>query len=363
MDVAHLGHVRGVDHHFAPVGHGRLHLVHALRRHPEVVVHRGHDREDALHRRGRARPRGAARRGRPPPTRPRGRGRRRDRRRPRACTTGARSDSGRSRSARGPVDHGAHRRRLGADHLVVRDEGAEPVGEVDDLGPGDAREEVLRPAREADHLVREDRPADEDVVVLEGQPVEGHRHVAAQPAAGQLLDLGRRDRPERREARRVVPAVVEDPARAGAAAAPPRARRAARAARRSSARGCRGPPGSRAPPRAGRPPRRARRRAAASASCACRRGSAPARAGRRAAAGPAPRGRWPATSAGPAGKPAVETAADDGVRSRISTSGHVHALFQDLTAREGPQVPDEVALEVVGVGLGVRAQEARRDGP
>ena len=88
------------------------------------------------------------------------------------------------------VDHRTHRRRLRADHVVVRDEGAQPVGEVDDLGPGDAREEVLRPAGEADHLVREDGPADDHVVVLERQLVERDRHVAAQPAAGELLDLG-----------------------------------------------------------------------------------------------------------------------------------------------------------------------------
>jgi len=63
----------------------------------------------------------------------------------------------------------------------------------------------------------EDGPADDHVVVLERQLVEHHGHVAAQPAAGQLLDLAGRDRPERREAPGVVPAVVEDAPLSGTA--------------------------------------------------------------------------------------------------------------------------------------------------
>jgi hypothetical protein len=35
--------VRGVDDHLATVGDDRFHLVHALGRRPQVVVHRGHD--------------------------------------------------------------------------------------------------------------------------------------------------------------------------------------------------------------------------------------------------------------------------------------------------------------------------------
>ena len=48
----------------------------------------------------------------------------------------------------------------GPDDLVAADEGAEPVREVDDLGRSDAREQVLRAAREPDHLVREDGTTD-----------------------------------------------------------------------------------------------------------------------------------------------------------------------------------------------------------
>ena len=63
------------------------------------------------------------------------------------------------------------------------DQRAEPVREVDDLLAGDAGEEVLVAAGEADHLVREDRPDDERDVVLDDGPVEPDvdRPVAAAP--------------------------------------------------------------------------------------------------------------------------------------------------------------------------------------
>ena len=53
--------------------------------------------------------------------------------------------------------------------------------------------QVLRAAREADDLVRKHRSADEHVVVLDDEPVERDRHVLAEPAAGELGDLGRRE--------------------------------------------------------------------------------------------------------------------------------------------------------------------------
>ena len=108
------------------------------------------------------------------------------------------------------VDHRPHRRVARADHLVVGDEGTQPVREVDDLRAGDAGEEVLVPAREADHLVREHRPADDELVVVEDAAVQRHRHILREAPAGELRDLGGGNRAEVREHRRVVPLVVVD---------------------------------------------------------------------------------------------------------------------------------------------------------
>ena len=71
--------------------------------------------------------------------------------------------------------------------------------EVDDFGRGDAREEVLGPAREPDHFVREHRPADEDVVVLDDEPVQRNRDGFPKAAFSQSGDVGGRDRAERQE--------------------------------------------------------------------------------------------------------------------------------------------------------------------
>ena len=60
------------------------------------------------------------------------------------------------------------------DDLGARDQRAQPVREVDDLLAGDAREEVLVAAGEADDLVREDRADDERDVVLDDRAVEPH---------------------------------------------------------------------------------------------------------------------------------------------------------------------------------------------
>ncbi len=77
--------------------------------------------------------------------------------------------------------------------------------------------EILGAAGESDDLVRKDRTADEHVVVLDDQTVEGDRHVLVQPAERELRDHRRRDRAERGKRGRVVPAVVENPPIAGAA--------------------------------------------------------------------------------------------------------------------------------------------------
>ena len=89
--------------------------------------------------------------------------------------------------------------------------------EVDDLGRRNAREEVLRAAREADDLVRKHRAADEDVVVFDHQPIERDRHVLLQASEAELLDDRRGDCPQRGERSGVIPPMVEDPAIPGAA--------------------------------------------------------------------------------------------------------------------------------------------------
>ena len=111
---------------------------------------------------------------------------------------------------RRPVDDGPDRRVAGADDLIAGDQRAQPVGEVDHLWSADAGEEVLVTAREADHLVGKDRPTDDKLVVIENQFVDRHRHVHAQQAAAEMLDLGGRDDAQRAEGGRVFPVMVEN---------------------------------------------------------------------------------------------------------------------------------------------------------
>ena len=74
----------------------------------------------------------------------------------------------------------------------------------------DAGKQVLRAAGEPGDLVRKHRTANQNVVVLDDEPVERDRHVLAQPTAGELRDLARGHRAEVHERRRIVPAVIED---------------------------------------------------------------------------------------------------------------------------------------------------------
>ncbi len=71
------------------------------------------------------------------------------------------------------VDQGADRRDARrTDDVGAGDQRAEPVRQVDHLLTGDAWEEVLVAAGEADHLVREDRADDQRDVVLDDRAVE-----------------------------------------------------------------------------------------------------------------------------------------------------------------------------------------------
>ncbi len=67
----------------------------------------------------------------------------------------------------GAVDHGTNGCVACPDDLVAGDDRTQPVGEVDDLKAGDAREEVFVAAGKADHLVREDRSADDELVIIQ----------------------------------------------------------------------------------------------------------------------------------------------------------------------------------------------------
>ena len=76
----------------------------------------------------------------------------------------------------------------------------------------DAREQILRAAGKADDLVREHRPADEHVIVLDEQPVERDRHVLVQsPACDAPRSRAAGIMPSFTNVDGIVPPMVEDP--------------------------------------------------------------------------------------------------------------------------------------------------------
>jgi hypothetical protein len=115
----------------------------------------------------------------------------------------------------GSIDDGPDGRITGADNLVVGHQRAQPVGEVDDFRTGDAWEKIFGPAREADDFMGEDRPADNEWVVIQNQLGEPDGHLLGQQPAGYLSYLGERDGLERHEVGGVFPVVIEDVALAG----------------------------------------------------------------------------------------------------------------------------------------------------
>ncbi len=209
MRVAHLADVRRIDDDFAAVGDNRLDLVHSLAGGPHVGIHLGHHRQHLPHRR--FQPDDVPLRGERCRLLPclgcvaeiqPGESRRGDHQ----CEACRRHPHHRRRA----VDDRANRRIAGADDLVVGDERAEPVSEIDDLGAGDAGKEILVAPREADDLVREHGPADHELVIVEYPTIERYRHVLLQPAACQIGDFGGGNRAQSREHRGVVPFVIED---------------------------------------------------------------------------------------------------------------------------------------------------------
>ncbi len=111
----------------------------------------------------------------------------------------------------GAIDHRTDRRVHRADHVVAGDQRPQPVREMDDLGGGHAGEQILGAAGKADHLVRKHRAADQDVVVLDQQPVERDLDRLVEPPAGQLAHVVGGNLAQLHERGRIVPAMVEDP--------------------------------------------------------------------------------------------------------------------------------------------------------
>ncbi|OPZ89734.1 MAG: hypothetical protein BWY73_01449 [candidate division TA06 bacterium ADurb.Bin417] len=110
----------------------------------------------------------------------------------------------------GPVDDRLDRGVGGADDLGVGDQGAQPVEGINDLGPRDAREEILVAPGETDHLVREDRPDDEQPVVIEDATVDLHRDRLGVKATGKRGHLAGLDSADLGQYLRVLPVMVED---------------------------------------------------------------------------------------------------------------------------------------------------------
>ncbi len=76
-----------------------------------------------------------------------------------------------------------------ADSLHARDKGTQPVSEIDDLRPCDARKEILSATGETGYLVGKYRSADQQLIVLSDQPVEPNRNLVDQQASSQLFCL------------------------------------------------------------------------------------------------------------------------------------------------------------------------------
>jgi hypothetical protein len=88
----------------------------------------------------------------------------------------------------------------------------EPVGGVDHLRARDAREEILSPTRKPDHLMRERRPHDQDVIIFQRGFVDADVHFVRQGwmpvIACDLFDLVLLHHAQRGQRGRRVPGMV-----------------------------------------------------------------------------------------------------------------------------------------------------------
>src|SRR5437867_12070235 len=90
---------------------------------------------------------------------------------------------------------------------------------IQDLSSGDARKEILVDARKTDDLMGKDRADNDDLVVVEDQPVDLHRHIQGEQAAGEVGNLLGSYRADLNQRLRLVPSVIEEANAAKAALA------------------------------------------------------------------------------------------------------------------------------------------------
>jgi hypothetical protein len=72
----------------------------------------------------------------------------------------------------GAVNDGPNGRVAGTDDLVVRHQRPDPMGLVDDFRSADTRKKILVATGKTDDFMRENRTADDDLVVVENQLVQ-----------------------------------------------------------------------------------------------------------------------------------------------------------------------------------------------
>jgi hypothetical protein len=209
MHGGDFGDMRGVDDHLAAIRDDGFDLVHALSARPEVVVHfrcAGKDGMEGLILVA-------------------------DVQVAREIGGGGPGVLGGPRIQAGEVmvpDHHAEGAAFGADHgggavhhltdggpLVadddgVGDDGAQPVEEINDILAGDAGEQVLVAAGEADDFVGEDRADDHQEIVIVDHAVAGDIHVHFEAALGDIADFLARETSDAGDMLGVFPLVVEE---------------------------------------------------------------------------------------------------------------------------------------------------------
>ena len=107
------------------------------------------------------------------------------------------------------IDHATHRRPLVTDDHRVRHHGAEPVEKIQHLRTADAGKEVFVSAGEAHDLMREDRPADDELVVVEDARVDLHRHLHGDKPGGQRAGVVEREVADVAQRGFIIPLVIE----------------------------------------------------------------------------------------------------------------------------------------------------------
>ncbi len=114
-----------------------------------------------------------------------------------------------------PVDHPPDRGILPADDLPAGDQRPQPVEEMEERAAGDAGKEVLGPPGEPDHLMGEDRPQDDDQVIIKDVFVDVDRHPLPEKTAGNRRHFVLGELADPLKGLRQVPAVAEEARPAG----------------------------------------------------------------------------------------------------------------------------------------------------